>query len=211
MEITEKFRSAPPRGGVWRFVHPVSGTIFTSPQLNALKYSIQKHEEANGYALTDEQDIETQLCKNHPASCGSNPPRDHTARALNISDIVRGTKVIAKFKLAGSPLVPKEQAEHRAYICSTCKKNVHYSKPCSGLCPELDDLVKGLIGDVHTSYDDKLKACAICACSNAAQVHVPAEILKAGVTEQMMTEFALVPDCWKYHELRELEGVQNGG
>lgn len=72
-------------------------------------------------------------------------------------------------------------------------------------------MVQSLVGGETTSYDDKLKACAICACSNAAQVHVPIEFLQAGVTEQMMSEFALVPDCWKFHELRALEGGSNGG
>lgn len=201
MQILESFRTKPPRGGLWKFVHPVSGTVFTSPQIRALKAAVRSHEEANGYALSTDEDVEGQLCQNHLASCGSNPPRDHTTVSLNLADIVRGTKVLAKFKLAGSPLVAPETAERRAYICSTCKKNVNYSKPCSGICQELIDVVKGLVGDVSTSYDDKLKACAICACSNAAQVHVPIEFLQAGVTEQMMAEFALVPDCWKGKEL----------
>lgn len=207
MEILEKFTYSPPRGGLWKFTHPVSGAKFTSPQLNALKAAIAKHEEANGYEITTDEAIESQLCKNHPAACGSNPPRVSETRHLGVADIVRGTRVILNHKLAGSPLVEKQVAEQRAYICSTCKKNVNYSKPCSGLCPELDAVIQALVGGEGTSYDAQLKACAICACSNAAQVHVPIEFLALGVTDAMMLEFEQVPDCWKAKELREFKGA----
>lgn len=207
MVILESFRTKPPRGGLWKFVHPTSGVKFSSPQINALKYSIFKHEEANGYEKSTDEAIENQLCANHPASCGANSLRASETRHLRFTDIVRGTRVLLSHKLAGSPLVSQQRAEQRAHICSTCHKNVNYSKPCSGFCPELDDMVKGLVGDITTPYDSLLKACAVCACSNAAQVHVPAEFLALGVTEAMMTEFETVPDCWKFAELRELAQV----
>jgi hypothetical protein len=192
---------------LWKFTHPISGTHFQSFQINALKASIWSHEENNGYERSTEEAIENQLCQNHPASCGVNPPVDPETRRLAMADIVRGTKVIAKFKLAGSPLVTQEHAEKRAYLCSTCKKNVNYTKPCSGICQELIDLVEGIVGGAKTTYDDSLKACAVCACSNAAQVHVPAEFLALGVTDAMMAEFNQIPDCWKAKELRELKGA----
>lgn len=207
MVILESFRTRPPRGGLWKFVHPVSGVKFSSPQINALKYSIFKHEEANGYEKSTDEAVESQLCANHPASCGANSLRASETRHLHFTDIVRGTRVILSHKLAGSPLVSHERAEQRASICATCKKNVSYSKPCSGFCPELDDMVNALVGGFGTIYDDKLKACAVCACSNVAQVHVPAEFLALGVTEAMMVEFEQVPDCWKAAELKELKGV----
>lgn len=207
MVILESFRTRPPRGGLWRFTHPVSGAKFTSPQINALKVAIAKHEEANGYEQSTDEAVENQLCQNHPASCGANSLRTSETRHLHFTDIVRGTRVLLNHKLAGSPLVSREKAEHRASICATCKKNVSYSKPCSGYCPELDDMVKGLVGDITTSYDAQLKACAVCACSNAAQVHVPIEFLALGVTEAMMVEFEQVTDCWKALELRELKGA----
>lgn len=207
MVILESFRTRPPRGGLWKFVHPISGAKFSSPQINALKYSISKHEEANGYEKSTDEAIESQLCQNHPASCGADSVRTSETRRRHFTDIVRGTRVLLNHKLAGSPLVSREQSEHRASICATCKKNVSFTKPCSGYCPELDDVVKALVGGAMTSYDSQLLSCAVCSCSNVAQVHVPAEFLALGVTEAMMVEFEQVPDCWKAKEILELKGA----
>lgn len=192
-------RTKPPRGGLWKYEHPVSHAKFSSPQLGAIKYSIRKHEEANGYPITSEADIESQLCENHPFSCSENPPV--APRRLHLNDILRGTRVIASFKLAGSPLVAQEEAERRAGICINCPRNVDYAKPCSGICQELLDLVKSVVGGAATKYDSMLKACDICGCSNAAQVHVPAEFLAKGVTDEMMVQFRTIPNCWKWKEI----------
>lgn len=194
-------RTKPPRGGKWIYNHPISHATFSSPQLGAIKYSIRKHEEANGYTITSEADIENQLCVNHPFSCSENPPV--TPRRLHLNDILRGTKVIYDFKRAGSPLVAQEEAERRAAICINCSRNVDYAKPCSGICKDLVDLVKSVVGGAATKYDSMLKACDICACSNVAQVHVPAVFLAEGVTPAMMVQFKTVGNCWKW---RAIEG-----
>lgn len=195
-------RTKPPRGGYWIYTHPISGTKFRSPQLAALLYSVRKHEESNGYAITPEADIESALCVNHPFSCSDNP--DTPYRRLHVTDIIRGTKVIASFKLAGSPLVSPELAEQRAGICVNCPENVDYAKPCSGICQELIDLVRSMVGGAVTRHDSQLKACRICGCSNAAQVQVPAEFLAKGVNDQMMAQFRMVPNCWKAKEIAAL-------
>lgn len=195
-------RTKPPRGGLWLYEHPVSGTKFSSPNLVAIKYSIWKHEEANGYPTTPEADIENRLCESHPFSCSDNPPV--APRRLHLNDILRGTRVIASFKLAGSPLVAPEEAERRAGICTTCSRNVDYAKPCSGICQELLDLVQSVVGGSATKYDGMLKACDICGCDNSAQVHVPAEFLVKGVTPEMMTQFKTVGNCWKWKAIEAL-------
>jgi hypothetical protein len=196
-------RTKPPRGGLWKYVHPISGTQFSSHQLGAIKYSIWKHEESNGYPQTAEADIESQLCQNHPFSCSDNPPVV-SGRRLHVSDIVRGTRVIASFKLAGSPLVPHEEAERRAGICVNCSHNVDYAKPCSGLCQELIEIVNAVVGGAATKYDSMLKACDICGCANSAQVHVPAEFLAKGVSPEMLAEFKTVEQCWKWRAVEAL-------
>lgn len=195
-------RTKPPRGGFWIYTHPISGTKFRASQLNAILVSIRKHEEDNGYPIQSNSEIESQLCVNHPFSCSENPPV--APRRLHLSDIVHGTKVIASFKRAGSPLVDQEEAERRAGICINCPRNVDYAKPCSGICQELVDLVKSLVGGAATKYDSMLKACDICGCANAAQVHVPIEFLSKGVTPEMMVQFKTVSTCWKW---RGIEGV----
>lgn len=194
-------QTKPPRGGLWRYEHPISGYKFSSHQLGAIKHSIWQHESANGYPETSDEDIENQLCKNHASSCGDNSSPRVVQRALHVSDIVRGTKVLVHFKATGSKLVSQEHANRRAEECANCKKNVDYRKPCAGLCAELVELVKSIIGEVSTPYDSQLKACGICACSNAAQVHIPANVLASGVNDRMMEEFRAMPDCWKWKEI----------
>lgn len=199
-------RTKPPRGGLWKYTHKISGVKFSSHQLGAIKYSIWKHEESNGYPQTPEQEIEDQLCLDHPASCVDRSHNEPPTRALQMGDIVRGTKVIAAFKLKGSPLVEHAEAERRASICASCKKNVDYSKPCSGLCQELTDLVQSMVGGATTKFDHQLKACQICGCLNTAQIHVPADILAKGVNEPMMRDFREVEHCWKWKAIDEYAG-----
>jgi hypothetical protein len=179
--------------------------LFSSPQLGAIKNSIWRHEESNGYPQTSEKAIEDRLCQNHPAACSDAPNnQEPRTRKLHVSDIVRGTKVIASFKLQGSPLVPHEQAEARAAGCAACKKNVDYSKPCSGICEELAEVVRAVVGGATTKYDYQLKACEVCGCANVAQIHVPADILSKGVTPEMLEEFRKIDHCWKGKELAAL-------
>lgn len=198
-------RTKPPRGGYWIYKHPISGASFRAFQLDAILVSIRKHEEANEYPIQSSAEIENQLCENHPFSCSENP--SVTPRRLHLNDILRGTRVILSFKAAGSPLVAQGEAERRAGICINCTRNVDYAKPCSGACPELVDVVKSIVGGAATKYDSMLKACDICGCSNAAQVHVPAEFLAKGVTDEMMAQFKTVSTCWKFSEVSK---VMNG-
>lgn len=107
-------RTKPPRGGLWLYEHPVSGTKFSSPNLGAIKYSIWKHEEANGYPTTSEAEIEHRLCENHPASCGQDSPK-LLARAANfVSDM-------AQWARQGFPLASEEVVQQRLDLCQACE------------------------------------------------------------------------------------------
>lgn len=107
-------RTKPPRGGLWHYTHPISGAKFSSHQLGAIKYSIWKHEESNGYPQTPEAEIEHQLCINHPASCGENKPK-LLARAANfVTDMAHWAK-------QGFPLAGEEDLQKRLDICQACE------------------------------------------------------------------------------------------
>jgi hypothetical protein len=118
---------------------------------------------------------------------------------LGLDDIIHGMRVIVALKMAGSPLVSREEAERRAGICARCYMNQGFSRPCA-TCGGLEDLVRALVGAQGTSQDDKLHACGICHCLNKAQVWLPLDILAKGVTDQMKTQFSKMAEltgCWK--------------
>lgn len=114
MEILEKFRSAPPRGGRWKYRHPISGYEFFSPQIPALVDSVQRHDEANGYPETEQKDIEAQLCVNHPFSCGDGSPTIRE-KASNF------THSMVAWAKSGFAVASEEVLQQRLEICQTCR------------------------------------------------------------------------------------------
>ena len=137
----------------------------------------------------------------HPDECeqyiGEKPFRPHR---ISLSDVIRGTQVMAAFKLAGSPLVDQVEANRRAALCVNCPLNMSFSLPCGGVCSELKRLVTSMVGQSKTKYDERLHACCICHCFLHAAVWLPLEIQCLGVTDEMKEHFkALLPtiDCWK--------------
>lgn len=113
-EILEKFRSAPPRGGRWTYRHPISGHTFFSPQIPALLDSVRRHEEANGYPITSEKDIEAQLCINHPFSCGDGSPTILEKASSFASSMVEWAK-------SGFEVASAEVLQQRLDICQACQ------------------------------------------------------------------------------------------
>lgn len=114
-EILEKFRSAPPRGGKWTYRHPISGHEFVSPQIPALVYSVNRHEEANGYPVTDQKTIEAQLCINHPFSCGDSEQPSLLEKASNF------THAMVDWAKAGFPVASADILQQRLDICQACR------------------------------------------------------------------------------------------
>lgn len=113
-EILEKFRSAPPRGGRWMYTHPISKHTFFSPQIPALLDSVRRHEEANGYPVTPEKQIEDQLCINHPFSCGDNGPT-FVEKASNFAHSM------VDWAKAGFPVANADVLQQRLEVCQSCE------------------------------------------------------------------------------------------
>ena len=142
-------------------------------------------------------ELESWICEEQPGECGDvdmNVPRK---RHLNLSDVIRGTKVMMAFKLAGSPLVPREEAERRGAICKTCPYNQKFDKPCVGWCPELASLVNSIVGHQGTYYDQFLHACQICGCFLPAAIWLPDNLQMVGMDDTMRNQFKAIPHCWK--------------
>lgn len=200
MKLQFRRKSRPPKGG-FQYLHTETLHISTGSNYDDWLYNIRLHREANGLPPVSAQDAEDQNCMRLSPELArvictvEGPSRTVDGVTLTLADIVRGTETIARFKLAGSPLVPQEEAERRAEICRRCVNNAPFVSPCGFLCQQLTDLVQKVIGGAKTAYDEDLKSCAVCRCSLPAKVHVPLSILRQ--TEEPEHQ-ALFPEfCWQ--------------
>lgn len=197
-----------PPGG-WKYTDPDTGAQFSRTTYMSMVGVIHKHRAGNQLPQLSEARIQQVLCRSaYPGVCSGEdevveePEAEKYPVLPTISgdDVVRGTKVIwnlikAKFK-GGDSLVSPEEAERRARICSDCPKNVEHDKEnCKACIARLATLAKKIVSGGITTVDENLKTCSVCHCSNKAQVWVPYEHLKKGMTPAMESEW---PDvCWK--------------
>lgn len=190
-----------PYGGSYVLSRSDKGLVGRGLNFDMLRNNVVAWRKANGIAtgLSFDDDLEQAVCEAYPKECQGYDPNlpDPRRFSLNMDDVLRGTKAMIAFKLAGSPLVPRAEAERRAKICSTCPYNVRFHKPCAGLCPELLRLVTAIIGAQGTPYDNELFTCGVCHCFTKAHVWVPYEILNKGLNDQQRTQFSNVAHCWK--------------
>lgn len=188
-----------PHGGGFRITDPATGITSYGLQFQPLLNKIETARKANGIpiGLEFEQEIERLCCESYPDECVEVDPSMPVIRSLSLSDIIRGTQVLVALKLSGGKLVDRKEAERRGEICSRCRFNVKFAKPCSGMCPELDALVRQIVGNQGMHWDQFLHSCSICGCLNSAQCWVPLDVLAKGVTPNMKAQFSNVPECWK--------------
>jgi len=188
-----------PPGG-YRYTDPDTGATFGRPTYAQIIGLIHNHRKGNGLPNLNMDQIHHYLCQ-HAAEgvCNGSPEpppntKEQDAVTLSGSDAHRGMKVIYSFWKAGRKTVELEEAEARARTCSKCPMNVEYTGGCEACRNGLAKMVKTITaGKKKTTVEDNLKACAICHCMNAAQVWVPYEHLKHGMTPSMEW-----PDeCWK--------------
>lgn len=165
----------------------------------ALLRSVREWRRANSVpiGLGFEDEVEKAVCELYAAECTHAINGKPRKSRLDLSTVLRGTQVLLAFKLAGSPYVSQEEAERRAVICSNCQFNIEYAKPCGGNCGGLKEMVATIVGGQATPYDEQLKSCGICGCVGKAHIWIPEDVLRKGVTDQMVEEFKAVPNCWK--------------
>lgn len=193
--------------GTFRFRHPISGHEEAFHAWGLLRSWVTAHCEANSYPPVSDDEIEAQICERlGPATAerlceGSGLSVNGVS--LHWKELMGGTAVLASHLLGGRRVVEQEEAERRAGICVVCPRNSIFSKPCGGNCPELDDVVKGVVGGGTTTRDADLHACSVCLCLNRAQVWVPIATLAVG-TDADFIEKAPEP-CWKRAGLLALQ------
>jgi len=209
-EMTLTNKTMVPPGG-YPFKHPATGHNFNSGTYSLLLGQVRDYCTANGFPPIDELEIEQYICEQLGAKTArrfcSGDGISVDGVDLDWRDIWNGTKVMASFIAGGRQTVDRAEAERRAAICFLCSRNAKYSRPCGGDCTELAELIVSVVGGEGTSIDLDLHACSVCKCSNKAQVWVPIEHLKRGVTPEMMVLFP--QKCWKKQEIEALDSETN--
>jgi hypothetical protein len=196
----------PPDLFTWKCPHCVAPPIRTFDK-DSWYRQIREHYINNEHELPEEwkEQAQARLCERLPPGwClqeNGQPNEKFVDTRISIEDILHGTKVLGTFIASGMPTVPQEQIESRAATCATCYFNIPIPgcAPCVGLA----NLVASIAGNIKTEADPFLKSCAVCRCANEAQTRLPIEILKKGVTPEMMELFP-AEFCWKRRELEQL-------
>lgn len=198
--------TVPPDG--YRYLQPETRITIRAGDYWELFTQVGKHRKVNNIPLGPlwREEVEDQLCKTLPPGfCKEiDPTRKATGVLTRIhwEDLQRGMGVMIDWASQGRPHVADDVAESRAAICSRCYYNVALASGCNA-CRGIVNLVYRAIGGARTSLDPLLKQCAVCKCSNQAQVHFPIEVLAEATPDEMIPLF---PDfCWKGQELIELK------
>jgi hypothetical protein len=196
-------RGGIPYGGEFKLNLPDLGFVGSGTTFDMLMTNIRKWRFANGLAngLGLEEEVERELCKLYPAECVETDSRVPQRETLDVSAVIQGTKVMARHKLSGLPLVSQEEADRRAAVCVRCPSNMDFRKPCAGICGELKDLVMSMVGHRTTPHGERLKSCQICACFISAAVWLPLDVQLADLTEEQKAQFQFASDtvgCWKW-------------
>lgn len=186
----------PPDKYTWKF--PQDGWMAVAFEKQDWFNKIDKHYKDNNYPQPDnwKEIAENDLCRRLSGEwCEGGGPNSFVNTRFKLNDFIRGTKVLTSLLLNGE-VVSAAIAEKRALICSRCPLNVRV--PGCSACAALANVVGELKGKGTTKYDHLLQACAVCHCSNEAQVWVPAEHLAKGVTSEMMETYREIDECWKW-------------
>jgi len=196
LALTSMIRS--PYNGEYHWTDPITGVEVRGTTGDMVYNNAVAERTANGVHMGLEfwQEIMDDICKDYPKECSSVDPTRIRSRGWGMMDIVRGSLAMLNHKLSGTDLVSQEEATRRASICATCPHASYFSKPCTGLCRELANLL-GSTGDKKTPYDHDLRACGICGCWSRISVWHSLETQCIGVTEEMRKQFSTVSNCWK--------------
>lgn len=188
--LTLSSKMTVPPGG-WRFTVPQTGTLIAAPTFALLYHEALAVLNRAGVqvGLDYEQEFTDQLCRQLSSDCEVVPAVTNETRTVTSGDVIRFLKVMWAWR--GQGTVDQAEADRRAEICAGCRYNVAVTG-CSA-CQGIAGKIAEVIGDRSTRWDRQLRGCAVCACENKAQVHLPLEVLHKGVTPAM--DFPA--HCWK--------------
>ena len=201
MKLALKYKGhVVPYGGPYRWRDPITKVEILGMNWTMLMNRIYDHRKANSIpvGIELEEEVERDLCRDYPAECEINDPRFPKVLArIGFNEILSGTKLLLKVKLENIPLVQREEAERRANICASCPFNVDFQRPCAGLCGELYNVVKAIVGNENVSNSERLKSCSLCGCFLGAAVWLPVDVQLSVLPQEKVDQFNNVPHCWK--------------
>ena len=183
------------------FVVPEDGQKIESFDREGWFLKIADHYRWNGYHLPEDYKAiaENQLCQRLSGDWCEYETGENYMGGINVrfglDDMIAGTRVLASFTLGGMKTVEQSVAEERALTCSRCYMNMPI--PGCSACFGLLNIIAEVVGNKSTASDASLKQCAICKCSNRAQVFVTGEDLVKGVSPEQREQFSRVEFCWK--------------
>lgn len=124
-----------------------------------------------------EADVNDWLCRASGAPCSPVKPRDmQPGRKARGGDVARFLKAMLLW-LPSRGYVSQEEADHRAELCSGCRFNVPIDdSSCLG-CFGLMARIMQAIGPRRTRFQEVLKFCGVCGCSNEVSAFAPMEEL----------------------------------
>jgi hypothetical protein len=189
-----------PYGGQYILKLPEKGMVGHGNNFEALLRSIKEWRNANsipiGLGFADE--VEQAVCEKYAVECrGAGAKR--RGHSWGMWDIVRGTTAFIRQKLSSSDLVDQTEANRRSALCAKCPAQMTFSKPCSGLCAALVQMLSST-GGKTTPTDSDTRGCSICRCWTKVAVWYDLEVQCLSVDEEMKQEFAEVRKdypCWK--------------
>lgn len=205
MKMRLQFPGRVPYGGIYELKRKDLGIVGLGTSFDMLYDSVVRYRKANalpiGLGLSEE--IEQLVCEKYAVECENVDPDLPLKRRLGMDDVVHGTKVLMALKLSGGELVDEQTADRRYSICSRCPLNIFFPVPCSGMCPELRNVVTAIIGHKADKYSSDRRSCAVCGCFSGSHVWLPYNILEKGLDEQMKRSFKVAHEiygCWKVAE-----------
>lgn len=195
--------STPP--GDWRIVVPQTGVKFQSYDYRTIRNKYMNHLAGNNIPLPPEWEAEflSEMCKqnNWGTKCKRVDSKKVQRRRLSLTAVLsflNMMKVWAGSALSGKPaFVTQAEAERRATICASCPMNATLQFSCGACMGAVISLLSGILGKRKTERDSELGACLVCSCSLKAAVHIPVEIQKEGLSEELKRDFENIEYCWK--------------
>ena len=198
-------KSTSPSGG-WKIKVPKTGIEFKHYDYKSICNAYRSHCNANGIFLTPrwEEEFISEMCKQNPHwgnSCTKINMKNIQKRKISVSSVLsflNMMKAWAQSTISGnSAFVSQEEAEKRASICASCPMNATLQFSCGACMSAVITLISSIIGNRKTERDKDLGACLVCSCSLKAAVHVPVDVQKESLPEDIKKEFDKITHCWK--------------
>lgn len=153
-------------------------TVVVSLTFKTLIEAVKKHLTANDVVIPIdlERSMNEFSCAEHPTMCEEIDPDSERKVSLWYMAKKFFTAVISA---AVDGLVPQEEAERRALICSTCPNNQPMeARICEG-CWSANFVREAAekLSTRHTSLDNRLDTCSLCQCRLSLKCHVRKEAM----------------------------------